>query len=83
MRFQGHVKIFPETTGSSRHLKVLAEAGLVSTTKHGQARLRKLEVAALKEATDWIEKYRSIWAERSDRFNALRGELLTQKKRTE
>jgi DNA-binding transcriptional ArsR family regulator len=64
----------------SRHLRVLEDAGLVSTTRQGQARPRKLEIAPLKEATDWIEKYRSMWEERFDRLDALLAELQGQKK---
>lgn len=64
----------------SRHLRVLEDAGLVSTTRQGQSRPRKLEIAPLKEATDWIDKYRHMWEERFDRLDALLAELQGQKR---
>lgn len=56
----------------SRHLKVLEQAGLISTTIRAQERPRRLETAPLKEATDWIEKYRQM---REERYKALDGLL--------
>jgi DNA-binding transcriptional ArsR family regulator len=45
----------------SRHLKVLEGAGLISRTRQAQWRSSSLEVAPLKEATDWMERYRRFW----------------------
>ncbi len=45
----------------SRHLKVLERAGLISRSRSGQWRSSTLETAALKEATDWMERYRVFW----------------------
>lgn len=61
----------------SRHLKVLEQAGLVSTTIRKQERPRRLETAPLKEATDWIEKYRQMWEERYKVLDVLLEELQT------
>ncbi|TGN02979.1 ArsR/SmtB family transcription factor [Leptospira dzoumogneensis] len=61
----------------SRHLKVLEEAGLISTTIRAQERPRRLETAPLKKATDWIEKYRKIWEERYQVLDGLLEELKT------
>ncbi|MBW0434981.1 transcriptional regulator [Leptospira yasudae] len=61
----------------SRHLKVLEEAGLISTTIRAQERPRRLETAPLKKATDWIEKYRQMWEERYQVLDGLLEELQT------
>src|SRR5215471_7666395 len=45
----------------SRHLKVLERAGLISRSRSGQWRSSTLEAAPLKEATDWMERYRIFW----------------------
>ncbi|TDY73784.1 regulatory ArsR family protein [Leptospira meyeri] len=57
----------------SKHLKVLEEAGLVSTTIRAQERPRRLETAPLKTAIDWIEKYRQMW---ETRYRVLDGLLI-------
>jgi DNA-binding transcriptional ArsR family regulator len=54
----------------SRHLKVLEHAGLISRSRSGQWRSSSLEAAALKEATDWMERYRVFWDASFDRLDA-------------
>ncbi len=61
----------------SKHLKVLEEAGLVSTTIRAQERPRRLETAPLKTAIDWIEKYRQMWEKRYQVLDGLLLELQT------
>ncbi|TGM58867.1 ArsR/SmtB family transcription factor [Leptospira adleri] len=61
----------------SRHLKILEQAGLVSTTVRAQERPRRLETAPLKKATDWIEKYRQMWEKRYQVLDTLLVELQT------
>ncbi|PJZ50987.1 ArsR/SmtB family transcription factor [Leptospira saintgironsiae] len=61
----------------SRHLKVLEEAGLISTTIRAQERPRRLETAPLKKATDWIEKYRQMWEKNYQSLDGLLEELKT------
>ncbi|MBI3394923.1 MAG: winged helix-turn-helix transcriptional regulator [Spirochaetia bacterium] len=67
----------------SQHLKVLAAAGLVSTTIRGQERPRRLETAPLKKAIDWIEKYRQMWEKRYQALDGLLDELQTLQTRGE
>jgi len=52
----------------SQHIRVLERAGLVSRGRHRQTRPCRLEVDALRTATDWIEDQRKVW---SDRFDQL------------
>ncbi len=54
----------------SRHLKVLQRAGLISRSRSGQWLSSTLEAAPLKEATDWMERYRQFWDASLDRLDA-------------
>jgi len=54
----------------SRHLKVLERAGLISRSRSGQWRSSSLEATPLKEATDWMERYRIFWDSSFDRLDA-------------
>jgi DNA-binding transcriptional ArsR family regulator len=64
----------------SRHLKVLENAGLISVGVDAQRRPRRLEAAPLKEATEWLERYRDIWESNYQRLDALLDELQQPKK---
>ncbi len=55
----------------SRHLKVLEHAGLVSRSRHATVRLSHLEAAPLRDATDWLERYRAFWEESFERLDEL------------
>lgn len=50
----------------TKHLKVLERAGLISRGRTAQQRPARLEAAALKAATDWLEAYRRFWETRFD-----------------
>jgi len=47
--------------GTSKHLRVLRNAGLVSSRTEGQQRIYALEVAPLAELDAWLEPYRQVW----------------------
>ena len=55
----------------SRHLKVLEKAGLISRRKRATARMSHLEAEPLKEATDWLARYRQYWEERFEQLDVL------------
>jgi DNA-binding transcriptional ArsR family regulator len=46
---------------TSRHLRVLREAGLVRARPHGQRRLYELRPEGLAEIEDWLAPYRLVW----------------------
>lgn len=52
----------------SRHLKVLERAGLISRSRNAQWRSSRLEAEPLKEATEWMERYRAFWDASLDRL---------------
>ena len=54
----------------SKHLKVLENAGLVSRRQVGTARYSHLEAQPLKEATEYMERYRRFWKTTFDRLDA-------------
>jgi len=62
---------FPISTQAvSQHLKVLERAGLITRTRSAQLRPSRLQGARLKDATEWLERYRPFWDERFDRLDA-------------
>ncbi|XAS69770.1 metalloregulator ArsR/SmtB family transcription factor [Micrococcaceae bacterium Sec5.7] len=54
----------------SRHLKVLEAAGLISRSRSAQWRSSRLEAEPLREATQWMEKYRRFWDTGFERLDA-------------
>jgi len=54
--------------GIKKHVAVLEVVDLVVTEKVGRTRECRLGPAGLWEATGWIERYRSAWELRLDRF---------------
>ena len=66
----------------SRHLKVLEQAGLVSSAQEAQRRPRKLEAAPLAEAAEWLENYRRFWEARFDDLDALLETMKARKSKT-
>lgn len=64
----------------SKHLKVLERAGLVSRGREAQWRPCRLEAQPLKEASEWIDRYRELWEERFDRLDDYLHELQGKKK---
>ena len=65
----------------SKHLRVLERAGLISRSRDAQSRPCRLEVRRLKEATEWMERYRRFWDESFDRLDAYLQEMKTKKAR--
>ena len=59
----------------SKHIKVLERAGLVSRGRDAQSRPCRLEARRLKEAAEWMERYRRLWNDRFDRLDGLLEEL--------
>ena len=53
----------------SKHLKVLERAGLITRTRSAQLRPSRVDAARLKDASDWLEKYRGLWEGSFDRLD--------------
>jgi DNA-binding transcriptional ArsR family regulator len=56
--------------GTSKHLRVLREAGLVRVRADGQRRWYELDPEPLAEVDAWLEPYRRRWARRLDALEA-------------
>ena len=54
---------------ASKHLRVLAEAGLVQVHPLAQQRIYALRAEPLKELDDWLERYRRLWDERFEQLD--------------
>ena len=57
-------------SGVSRHLRILAEAGIVQVRPDGQKRLYSLRPEAFEQLEAWVAGYRRHWEARLDRFGA-------------
>ena len=55
----------------AKHVKVLQEAGLVKTAKHGRVRTVVAQPRNLRAAADWVRHYERYWNEALDRFALL------------
>lgn len=53
-----------------RHLSVLEEAGLLTSSKDGRVRTCALVPEALGPAQTWLDEQRAVWEGRLDRFDA-------------
>jgi len=59
----------------TKHLKVLERAGLISRSRAAQRRPARLEPAALKAVTEWLEAYRRHWEESFARLDDYLAEI--------
>jgi DNA-binding transcriptional ArsR family regulator len=58
----------------SKHLKVLESAGLISRTRVATSRLSHLEAGTLREASEYVDRYKRFW---EGSFGRLDGALAT------
>lgn len=66
--------------GTSKHLRVLREAGLVRVRQDGQRRWYELRPEPLAEIDTWLAPYRWLW---EDRLDALERHLDTMPDETD
>src|ERR671922_2185192 len=64
----------------SKHIKVLAQAGLVVRGQRAQYRPCALDAKPLEEISTWAEQYRPVWEARFERMNDYLTELQAQRK---
>nr|WP_144924940.1 metalloregulator ArsR/SmtB family transcription factor [Paenibacillus bovis] len=53
---------------TSKHLRVLTEAGIVEVQPQANRRIYKLRPEPFQELDKWLDSYRSIWEARMDRL---------------
>jgi DNA-binding transcriptional ArsR family regulator len=64
----------------SRHLKVLARAGLIEQGRHAQWRPCRLRPEPLRQVDDWMARYRQFLGERLDRLETYLAEVQQEDK---
>jgi DNA-binding transcriptional ArsR family regulator len=64
----------------SKHLRVLEDAGLVTRHKDGRVHRCRLVAEPMKDAAEWIERYRQFWEQQ---FDALADYLEEESKKEE
>jgi DNA-binding transcriptional ArsR family regulator len=74
-----------EPTGLSlptvmRHLSVLEEAGLITTSKEGRIRTCALLPEALDPMRTWLDEQRALWEARLDRLDAFVMKAMKERK---
>jgi DNA-binding transcriptional ArsR family regulator len=50
----------------SKHLRVLERTGLVKRRRDGRISRCALDATAMREAADWVERYRAFWTAQLD-----------------
>lgn len=61
-----------------RHLSVLEEAALISSSKTGRTRMCFANPDTMAATRDWMEEQRAIWEARTDRLEAYVATLMTK-----
>ena len=54
----------------SKHLRVLREAGLVTSRVEGQRRVYRVNADPLRELDEWVSHYRGLWTHALDQLEA-------------
>jgi DNA-binding transcriptional ArsR family regulator len=54
----------------SKHLRVLRDAGLVTSRVDGQRRLYRVSAEPLRELDEWVGRYRGLWTHALDQLEA-------------
>lgn len=62
----------------SKHIKILAECGLITIKQQGRERFCEAQLHKLNEVSKWIEQYRVFWTRKLD---ALEHFLTTENKK--
>ena len=54
---------------TSRHLRILAEAGMVSAERQAQSRVYHLLPAPFRSLETWLDSFAQLWEERFERLD--------------
>jgi DNA-binding transcriptional ArsR family regulator len=69
-------------TAIYKHIKILAECGLLNIKQQGRERYCEARLDKLSEVANWIEKYREMWEQRLDSLESYLAELQNKPKHT-
>jgi DNA-binding transcriptional ArsR family regulator len=62
----------------TKHLRVLSQAGLITTCKTGRVRHCHLDAAPLRSVAAWLAFYRQFWTGQLDRLGAFLDDVTTK-----
>ena len=62
----------------SQHIKLLTECGLIVIKQQGRERFCEARLQQFNQVSDWIEKYRKLWAGRFEALDDLLEEMKAQ-----
>lgn len=65
----------------SKHVKILAECGLVTVEQKGRERHCSARYDGLSEVSDWVEQYRRFWEAKLDALDVYLKELQSKEQR--
>ncbi len=65
----------------SKHLKVLQKAGLITQSREAQWRPCRLEAKPLKQAAEWLERYREYWEQSFDNLDSYLRDIQSKEKK--
>ena len=67
----------------SQHLRVLRESGFATVRAEGARRLYSVDAGPLREADEWLDRFRGFWENRLDALatEVARGKRARRKKR--
>ncbi len=63
----------------SKHIKILAECGLITVKQQGRERYCEANLKTLVEVSDWIEPYRKFWEAKLDSLVDYLNQLQSKK----
>ncbi|GAA1805904.1 metalloregulator ArsR/SmtB family transcription factor [Agromyces neolithicus] len=63
---------------TSRHLRILAEAGLVRAERQAQSRVYHLLPEQFRSLETWLDSFAQVWTSRFDRLDNYLSELETR-----
>lgn len=52
----------------SKHIKILAECGIIIINKKGRERYCEIQPKNLMPVSEWIDQYRKLWEDKLDSF---------------
>lgn len=65
----------------SKHIKILAECGIVTTRQQGRERYCEVKLEKLNEVSDWVEQYRRFWEAKLDSLEEYLEQLQKKEKK--
>lgn len=68
--------------GTSKHLRVLREVGLVQDRRAGKQRLYRLDARGLRPIHEWAGGFEQFWNDSFDRLDAYVQELARERQRS-